>query len=143
MTNLAPGFTKHPNYEVNISPLSTELVVKVGSAIIARSSQAVEVVESKHRLVWYLPMDDVDSKLISPTQTDTYCPFKGHASYWSLDVAGQHIDDALWAYMTPYDECESLTGYASFYTNKVDLYIDGELMNKEGPGWATQGNNNA
>jgi uncharacterized protein (DUF427 family) len=135
VTNPAPGFTKHPNYQVEILPLEGELSVCAGDHEIARSQRAVIVRETKHRDVWYMPFDDLDPASVTPSSTDTYCPFKGHASYWSVTTGNQTIEDAIWAYMAPYDECAAIKGYASFYTNKVDLYINGELTNKDGPGW--------
>ncbi|MEM9620172.1 MAG: DUF427 domain-containing protein [Pseudomonadota bacterium] len=135
MSNPAPGFEKHPNYEVNMVPIAEELLVKVGDQVIARSQRAVELQETKHRPVWYMPLADVDANLIKPTSTDTYCPFKGHASYWSVVLPDQTIEDAIWAYEAPYDECADIAGYASFYTNKVDLFIAGEPAHKDGPGF--------
>ena len=135
MTNPAPGFEKHPGYEVNIEPLAVELEVRVGAQVVAKSSRAVSLLETKHRPVWYIPLDDIDPELIQATDTDTYCPFKGHASYWSVTLPEQTVEDAIWAYMAPYDECTNISGYASFYTNKVDVLIDGVIANKDGPGW--------
>lgn len=135
MANPAPGFAKHPDYEVNIEPLDGTLEVRVGDTVIASSQRAVTLLETRHRPVWYMPLDDVDAGCIEPTDTDTFCPFKGHASYWSVTADGNTVEDAIWAYLEPYDECTAIAGYASFYTNKVDLYVNGELMNKDGPGW--------
>ncbi len=135
MSNPAPGFAKHPSYEVLIEPSSSTLTVKVGDQVIAQSTRAVQVLETKHRPVWYMPFEDVDRDCVTATDTDTYCPFKGHASYWSIDTPSGQVEDAIWAYLAPFDECEAIRGYASFYTNKVDLYVDGELTNKDGPGW--------
>ncbi len=137
MANPAPGFEQHPNYAVSILPQDSEVVVRIGNTEIARSQRSVLVEETKHRPVWYMPLEDVNQALISATDTDTYCPFKGHASYWSVHTEDGPVTDAIWAYMDPYDECEPLRGYASFYTNKVDLYVDGELANKDGPGWTS------
>lgn len=135
MPNPAPGFDKHPGYQVNITPLASKLTVRVGDVIIAESDRAVVVEETRHRPVWYMPLDDVNSAYTQATETETYCPFKGYANYWSVVIADTTSADAIWAYMSPYDECATLTGYASFYTNKVDLLINGDLMNKDGPGW--------
>ena len=109
--------------------------VRLGDTVVASSERAVTLLETRHRPVWYMPLDDVKSEYTTPTTTDTFCPFKGHASYWSIDADGHSAEDAIWAYLEPYDECADISGYASFYTNKVDLFIDGELMNKDGPGW--------
>jgi uncharacterized protein (DUF427 family) len=135
MNNPAPGFSKHPGYEVNIEPLNAEIVIKVGDLTIASSQQALAVTETKHRPVWYLPMQDVNAALLVETDTQTYCPFKGYARYWSIKHGDEVIEDAIWGYAAPYDECEALAEFVSFYTNKVDLLIDGVQANKEGPGW--------
>jgi len=135
MADPAPGFEKHPNYKVTIEPQAAELVVKVGATEVARSRRALLVEESKHRPVWYLPMDDVDGTLLEATATHTYRPCKAHASYWRINAADGVVEDALWGYLSPYDECEALRDHVSFYTNKVDLYVDGALSNKDGPGW--------
>ena len=133
--NPAPGFEKHPNYEVKISPLNQEISIEVDGVSIGRSRRGIELIETKHRPVWYLPLGDLDQSLTKPTDTQTYCPFKGSASYWSIVLPQATVEDAIWAYLTPYDECLGIAEYASFYTNKVDLKIDGQLMNKDGPGW--------
>ena len=135
MTNPAPGFNKHPGYQVEITPLPGQVVVRVGEQEIACSDRALAVTETRHHPVWYLPFADVDQTLLSPTATSTYCPFKGHASYWSVVLPEQTVEDALWAYCSPYDECLALKDHVSFYTNRVDLFIDGQPANKDGPGW--------
>ena len=132
--NPAPGFEQHPNYEVRLEPVAGVVEVKVGETTIARSERAVTLLETRHHPVWYMPLEDIHTQMITPTQTSTYCPFKGHASYWSVNVDNQTIEDAIWAYMAPYDECLDVAGYASFYTNKVDLYVNGEQADKSGPG---------
>ena len=137
MANPAPGFTKHPNYAVDIKPLKAELVVKAGEINLVRTQKAVILQETKHRDVWYVPLDELSAAHIRKTDTQTYCPFKGYASYWSVcGTDGEVIvDDAIWAYESPYDECKDIANFASFYTNKLDLYLDGVLANKAGPGW--------
>ncbi len=134
--NPAPGFKKHPEYELNFSPLSEELVIKVGDQVIARSQRAIAVTERGLNPVWYMPLEDVDANLITPTDRETYCPYKGHASYWSINLPEQTCENVIWAYRDPYDECAAIAGYASFYTNKVDLYINGERAGHKGPGYA-------
>ena len=135
--NPAPGFAKHPNYAVTLQPVNEVMTVEVDGQIIGESRRAVQLLETKHRPVWYMPLQDLKPELIEATSTQTYCPFKGYASYWSVVLPELTVDDAIWAYMTPYDECTDITGFASFYTNKVDLKLDGVLANKDGPGWTS------
>ena len=133
MANPAPGFVKHPDYAVRIEPERGRVEVRVGETTVAASGRAVKLLETRHNPVWYLPMEDVDQTLIRATDTDTYCPFKGHASYWSVVTPDTTIEDAFWAYNAPYDECAEIAGYASFYGDKVDLFIDGEAADAQRP----------
>ena len=137
MNNSAPGFQNHPNYEVKIEPTSTHIRVLVGDTVIADTHNAVAVTETKHRPVLYLPREDLDESLLSATDTSTHCPFKGDASYWSVTTSDGTLVDVMWSYLTPFDECLALQNYVSFYTDRVQLEIDGELQAKVGPGWTT------
>jgi uncharacterized protein (DUF427 family) len=135
MSNQAPGFEAHPNYEVKIEPSSAHVRALVGDTVVADTKAALAVTESRHRAVWYLPMTDVDQALLTRTDTSTYCPFKGHASYWSIATPDVNLEDAVWSYEAPFDECQPLTGYVAFYTDKVALEVDGEPLESVAPGW--------
>jgi len=114
----APGFEKHPNHRVDITEMNGRVVVQVGDRLVADSEGALLVKESRHDEVCYLPFEDIDATLLAPSETETYCPFKGTASYWSLNLGELQLRDAVWAYQAPYDECERLSGYAAFFTQK-------------------------
>ena len=135
MNNSAPGFQKHPNYEVNIEASPAHIRVLVGDTVLADTQNAVAVTETKHRPVLYLPREDVNESLLAASETSTHCPFKGDASYWSVTTDDDTLNDVMWSYLTPFDECLALQGYVSFYTDRVQLEIDGELQAKVGPGW--------
>lgn len=135
MPNNAPGFEKHPNYHVKIEPSPARVRVLDGDQVLVDTSNAILVEESKHRPVYYVPLQDVALDLFEDTETSTYCPFKGKASYKSLVSGGSVEKDVLWFYPEPYDEVSSLTGYASFYTDRVTLEVDGESRGTAGPGW--------
>lgn len=135
MANNAPGFEKHPNYEVKIEPANAHVRVLAGDLVLADTESAVLVEETKHRPVYYVPLKDVSLDFFEDTETSTYCPFKGKASYKSL-VKGETVEkDVLWFYPEPYDEVADLIEYASFYTDRVTLEVDGERQGAAGPGW--------
>jgi uncharacterized protein (DUF427 family) len=58
--------------------------------------------------------------LMKKTEHNTYCPFKGTASYWTLSVGGNSSENAIWGYEAPYDETTGLAGHYAFYGNRVD-----------------------
>ena len=57
---------------------------------------------------------------LAQTDLSTYCPFKGHASYWSYQGLPE-LENFAWSYEVPYSEVADLKNYMSFYTNKVNL----------------------
>ena len=138
MNNPAPGFEKHPGYAVDIEVKDVRLRVLAGATVIADSTHPVAVTETKHHPVWYLPLDDVDASIITATATSTFCPFKGYASYWTISTAHGDLEDVMWSYREPFDECLELKDYVAFYTDRVDLEIDGKVGDRVGPGWTGQ-----
>jgi uncharacterized protein (DUF427 family) len=125
MPNLAPGFAKSPDYRVDLLPESRRVKVVFGGVTIADSIAALRVEETGHGPVHYLPEKDVRLDLIHPTEHHTRCPYKGEASYWTIELpgdagSGRRSDNAVWAYPSPYDEVSGLAGYYAFYPNRVD-----------------------
>ena len=121
MSNPAPGFAKHPQHTVNINAYPGNITVNVGAETIAQSDRALELQESNYPAAYYVPLEDVVADNIVPSSHQTYCPFKGHATYWSIHVNGTVLEDAVWGYMAPYDECAAIKGYVAFYPNKVSI----------------------
>jgi uncharacterized protein (DUF427 family) len=80
------------------------------NAVIAESDKTI-VVEGNH----YFPPDSVNSAYFVKTDTNTICPWKGVASYYTLDVEGQQNKDAAWYYPTPKDAAKQIAGYVAFW----------------------------
>ena len=118
MSNPAPGFDKHPAHRVDIRPAAERVRVYAGDRLIADSEQALLVEESRHDPVYYLPEQDVDTSQLQSSTKSSYCPFKGHASYFSV-VGEPALADSVWSYQDPYDECLDLARYLAFYTDRV------------------------
>lgn len=125
MPNPAPGFVNHPDHRVGLLPAGRRVKVVFGGVTIADSDTALRVEETGHDPVYYVPAKDVRLDLMQPTQHHTRCPHKGEASYWTIEVpaaAGTHrrSENAVWGYLSPYDEVSGLAGYYAFYPNRVD-----------------------
>jgi len=88
--------------------------------MIAASSAALRVDESRHDLIYYVPRNDVQMQHLYATEHTSYCPFKGTARYWTIEVNGRSAENAVWAYDEPYDEALPLRGYVAFYSDRVD-----------------------
>jgi uncharacterized protein (DUF427 family) len=125
MPNPAPGFVTRPDYRVDLVPESRRVKVIFGGVTIADSAAALRCEETGHGPVHYLPQHDVRLDLLHPTEHHTRCPYKGEASYWTIEVPAENgavrrSENAVWAYPTPYDEVPGLAGYYAFYTSRID-----------------------
>lgn len=124
MPNPAPGFVNRPDYRVDLFPESQRVKVLFGGMTVADSSAALRVEETGHSPVYYLPEKDVRTDLLHRTEHHTRCPYKGEASYWTIEAgeggASGRSENAVWGYLTPYDEVTGLAGYYAFYPNRVD-----------------------
>ena len=126
MANPAPGFAKNPDYRVDLIPEKRHVKIVFAGVTIAESGRALRIEETGHAPVHYIPERDVRMDLLSPTEHHTRCPYKGEASYWTIEVPGQgRSDNAVWAYPAPYDEVKGLAGHYAFYGNRVDAITVG------------------
>ena len=60
---------------------------------------------------------------LSRSDTTTYCPYKGDASYYAVTAAGDTIDDVIWTYEQPYPAVAGIAGHVAFYPDKADVVV--------------------
>lgn len=77
---------------------------------LAQSSDTV-IVEGNH----YFPLQSADAALLTPSATHTVCPWKGTASYYTIDAGGAVNPDAAWFYPDPKPGAEQVAGRAAFW----------------------------
>jgi uncharacterized protein (DUF427 family) len=74
--------------------------------------------------VHYIPRDDVDMTQLQRTAHQTYCPYKGDCSYFSIAAAGPRGTNAVWTYESPYPAVALIKEHLAFYADRLDA-IDG------------------
>ena len=113
---------EHP---ITVEPTGNRVVVRVGGKVVADSRNALTLQESTYPAVQYIPMADVDQTVLQPTETSTYCPFKGDASYYSVETPdGQIVDDVIWTYEKPHPAMAEIAGHVAFYADRADITIE-------------------
>ena len=117
---------KYPDYVITVRPTAKHIQVVAGGEIIADTERALELDESYHQPVYYLPRGDVRMDALTPTAHETFCPFKGTASYWSIKTAKGMLENAVWSYQDPLPEVTGIHGFLAFYAGKVDEIRVGE-----------------
>lgn len=135
-SNSGPGYREFKDYEVTLRPISGRVEVIVEGRRICATERALSVEETDHHPVIYVPWADTAHDALEPTESESYCPFKGYASYWAVARSTKTEPEAFWAYLTPYDEVAPLSEYLGVYANRVDaIRIDGAPIKRLTPGW--------
>ncbi|MDP9075758.1 MAG: DUF427 domain-containing protein [Actinomycetota bacterium] len=119
---------RDPYTRVDILASSRHVRVVVDDVAVADSQQPRILFETGLPPRYYLPLGDVRLELLVPSATETHCPYKGRATYWSLEVGGRRYADSVWIYRAPLPESQKIAGLACFYNEKVDLYVDDVLQ---------------
>jgi uncharacterized protein (DUF427 family) len=112
---------QHP---ITVAPTGRHVTVRVNGELVAETDDALTLQESTYPAVQYIPFSDVNRDLLRPTDTATYCPYKGDASYYSVVTsAGDTVDDAIWTYEEPYEAVATIAGHVAFYPNKAEISV--------------------
>ena len=115
-----------PGHKITITPSDRHVEITLGGEKLAVSDRPVLLDETGLPTRYYLPPEDVRTELLRPTSSETTCPFKGQASYWSAEVDGETHEDLVWSYENPIPQAEGITGLMCFYPERVELTIDGQ-----------------
>lgn len=121
-----PGYEKHPEHTVELKPDHRRVRVLFNGAVLADSRNAIMVYEVGYDPVAYIPRADVRMELLSESDRETHCPFKGYASYWSVTVGGRTAENAAWAYPRSYEEVTDLAECIAFDKRLVDEVVTSE-----------------
>lgn len=122
---------KDPYKRIDILASSRDIRVEVNGLVVAQSTNNMFLHETMLRTRYYLPATSVKNwTMLTKSDTITFCPYKGQASYYHLRVGGTVIEDAVWYYTYPTHESSAIQGLLCFYNEKVDIFVDGEREKK-------------
>jgi uncharacterized protein (DUF427 family) len=98
--------------------------VRINGEVVAETDNALTLQESTYPAVQYIPRSDVVQTVLTSSDTTTYCPFKGDASYYTVTTAaGDTVEDAIWTYEQPYPAVADIAGHVAFYADKADIAV--------------------
>jgi uncharacterized protein (DUF427 family) len=116
---------RDPHTRVDILASSRHVRIEIDGVTVAESRSPRILFETGLPPRYYLPLPDTRTDLMRPSPTQTHCPYKGTASYWSVDSGTEVHKDVVWIYRTPLPESQKIAGLACFYDERVDVFIDG------------------
>ena len=114
-----------PDHPIAIAPHEGHVRVTFGGATIADTRRALALSEAGYPAVFYVPRDDADMSLLKPSAHKTHCPYKGDASYFSIQTNGRSAENAVWSYEQPYPAVKAIKDHLAFYRDRVDAIVEG------------------
>lgn len=111
---------RDPYHRIDVRATSAHVTVRANGEVVAESDRALLLFETGIPARAYMPIDDVRRELLTPSDKETVCPYKGTASYWSIGG----FEDVAWSYRNPIPEAAAIEGLVSFRGDGVDVEID-------------------
>lgn len=108
-----------PDHPITIALNPRRVVVVAGGKVIAETDRALTLREASYPAVQYIPREDADMALLTRSDRQTYCPYKGDCHYFSIPVAGNSGTNAVWTYESPYEAVAEIKDHLAFYPDQV------------------------
>ncbi len=114
-----------PDHPITVRAHPKRVTVNFNGERIAESDNALELREADYPPVAYIPRADVAMEKLVASDHATHCPYKGEATYFSLEAGGKRVENAVWSYADPYPALAAIKGHVAFYPDRVDIVEDG------------------
>jgi uncharacterized protein (DUF427 family) len=118
------GHAADPYHRIDIRRTSRHLVVRRDDQVVADTRAPLVLYESGFAPRWYVPRADIAEEALHPLEGQTFCPYKGVASYYDIGDAR----NAAWSYRAPFEDVARIADLVSFEPDKVTITIDGEKL---------------
>ncbi len=122
---------RNPYARVDALRSNRRVRIELDGVVLADSASPVMVFETGLPTRYYLDRTDLNYEHLIATDTITACPYKGRTSgYWSVQIGEQTYPDLAWTYGFPTRELQPIAGLVAFYNEKVDIFLDGKLLER-------------
>jgi uncharacterized protein (DUF427 family) len=119
---------RDPYHRIDVVGSDRRIRVSLEGQLLAETDRALALFESNLPVRWYIPREDVVATL-EASDTESHCPYKGTASYYSLPGV-QGATDLIWYYPEPLPEVGRIADRLCFFNEKVDIELDGEAVER-------------
>jgi uncharacterized protein (DUF427 family) len=118
------GHAADAYHRIDIRQSSRHLVVKDGDRVIADTTRPVVLFESGFAPRWYVRREHVAAGALTPAEGQTFCPYKGLASYYNIGAR----ERAAWSYPQAWPEVARISNCVSFEADKIDVFLDDQKL---------------
>ncbi|KUI32088.1 hypothetical protein AU195_23905 [Mycobacterium sp. IS-1496] len=123
-----------PFHRIDVLRSTRHVRVEYEGRLLAESTRPLLLFETNLPMRCYLPPDDVGE--LAPSDTVSYCAYKGRASYHSVPDGPR---DVAWTYPNPLHDGEPVRGHICFFDERVDVIVDGTRADRPVTPWSEQG----
>jgi uncharacterized protein (DUF427 family) len=130
------GHPRDPMHRIDVCPSSRRIRIEHQGTVLAESDEAMLLFEGTFPMPrYYLPRHAIRVPLV-PGQRDTTCAYKGHATHWTAEAGQGRLRDIAWSYEQPEHDAERVRGYICFYAERLDVFVDGEPVERVHTPWS-------
>jgi len=117
------GHLRDPFHRVDVRESVRHVRIEAGGETVAESDRPKLLFETGLPVRYYLPQEDVRTDLLHPTEKSSICPYKGTASYWSLEVGSERLEDVAFGYSEPLPEALAVAGHVCLLGDGVTTEV--------------------
>jgi uncharacterized protein (DUF427 family) len=132
---------RDPYTRVDVLRSSRHVSVALEGTVLAETDSPLILLETGAPTRYYLPAADVDARLLLPSDSFTWCPYKGRATYRHVRLGNTVYRDMFWTYEEPLREVERIAGHLCPFNEFLDITVDGVLQERPVSKWAFGGPN--
>lgn len=108
-----------------VEPTSAHIHIEFNRVSIVDTYRALRVLETSHPPVYYIPIEDIQMHYLDASGQVTFCEWKGRATYFSIQVDEEMVQDVAWGFPDPPRQGPDLRHHLAFYASKMDAcYVD-------------------
>lgn len=127
---------RDPYHRIDVLQSSRHVKVSVNGELVAETRRPRVLFETGLPPRYYIPPEDVREGMLSKSEKQTRCPYKGIASYYSVEAGGERVEDLVWYYPDPIPEAPKVRGLLCFFSEKVGLEVNGEVQERPRTQWS-------
>jgi uncharacterized protein (DUF427 family) len=130
------GHPHDPLARIDVLRSDRHVRVERDGTVLAESSRPTLLFETGLPVRFYLPVEDVRSDLLRPSETRSICAYKGVASYWAVSDAAGTSTDVAWSYPDPLLDADPVKDMICFFDERVDVTVDGRSRDRPLTPWS-------
>jgi len=118
-------FNEEQDFRISINQFRHGISFFQNGTRLFNTHKALLLFEKGYPPVFYIPKSDIFQRYFLPSSTSSYCPFKGDANYWSLNVNDEIVIDGAWEYANPKENVAAIAGHVAFanFQSRGEFYI--------------------